>query len=167
MLPLFYRKRTSLKQEPALVTNEEWEEVGEKTTPKATYEPTVLADASEPVVVTTGIEQVVTVDEADFELKKQEVKVENAENTANNFNENDKLHELIAKYERLQAELDELKTLISDCPVCNCNSSGKRSIVIDVSRALDLMHDIFTTGMAYQHRIVTRVCDELCDFVEK
>jgi hypothetical protein len=71
-----------------------------------------------------------------------------------------KLDELNDKLNKLQIQLDKMEQLKRECPVC----AGNATIVIDVSRLLDLMRDIFTTGMQYQQRVANRVCDELCQF---
>ncbi len=218
MLPLFFRKRASLKQVPI---SEGWEEIGEKGPAVEIEKIESPIDVVETpiVVVETPIEQVESpIDEAPIDVLESpidetpivmveslvDVIEHNDESSVDlkesatielapiemsshdaievfdfvqtmtdedddeavlveDFDLNYKFVELFAKAQRLEAELGRLEKICKSCPVC----TGKPAIVIDVSRALDLMRDIFTTGMQYQQRVVSRVCDELCHFADE
>lgn len=168
MLPLFHRKKDSLKTAPAVevtpAVTDEWvvpseEEItGKRATKAESVAEVITVGAIDAALNVLQVEKEAVVNDLVGDPALTDISVSEPEQV--NANE---MNQFLTRLEALELAMEELKM---SCH-CRCKRLDQTGIVVEVSRALDLMHDIFSTGMAYQQRIITRVCDELCDLVEK
>lgn len=167
MLPLFHRKKDSLKTAVAIEVvpsvADDWivpseEEIMGKRAPKTEpVEDIVTVEAIDAALNVLQVEKEAVINDMVGDPTLNEISVSTSQLYSN------EMEQFLARLEALELAMEEIKM---NCH-CLCKRHDQKGIVVDVSRALDLMHDIISSGMAYQQRAISRVCDELYDMVNK